>query len=74
MEHSVSDIDLQEGVLPISAAASQLAKRIKQVRATKRPVVITQKGYPSGVLLDVESYIALKLAAEQALREAPPTP
>lgn len=60
-------IDLQEGVLPISAAASQLARRIKQATVTKRPIIVTQKGYPTGVILDIASYTALKAAAEAAL-------
>lgn len=63
----MKEIDLQEGVLPISAAASQLARRIKQARQTQKPIVVTQKGYPTGVILDIESYVALKAAAQTAL-------
>lgn len=60
-------IDLQEGVLPISAAASQLARRIKQATTTRRPIIVTQKGYPTGVILDIESYTRLRAAAEAEL-------
>lgn len=66
----MEDIDLQEGVLPISAAASQLARRIKQAKATKKPIIVTQKGYPTGVILDIETYTALKALAKAA-EEAP---
>jgi prevent-host-death family protein len=71
----MDDIDLKEGVLPISAAASQLARRIKQAQITKRPIIVTQKGYPTGVILDIESYTALKDAAlaASAVQEEPVT-
>jgi prevent-host-death family protein len=51
--------DLQTGVLPISSAASSLARRIREARASHRPIVITQKGRPEGVLLSVADYAAL---------------
>jgi prevent-host-death family protein len=66
----VEDIDLAEGVLPISAAASQLARRIKQAQATKKPIIVTQKGYPAGVILDIETYEALR-ALVRATQEDP---
>lgn len=59
----MSDIDLQAGVFPISAVASQLARRIKQAAKTMRPIIVTQKGYPTAVILDIESYTKLKAAA-----------
>lgn len=60
----MKDIDLQEGVLPISAAASQLARRIKQAKATKQPIIVTQKGYPAGVIIDIETFEALRALAQ----------
>ena len=48
------DIDLERGVVPISKAASSLAALIKRSRANHQPIVVTQKGYPTGVLLDIE--------------------
>lgn len=53
------EVDLLKGVVPISKAASSLAALIKWSRANHKPVIITQKGYPSGVILDVEQYTAL---------------
>jgi prevent-host-death family protein len=57
-------IDLKHGVIPISKAASALAALIKRAGQERRPVVITQKGFPSAVLLDVDSYLELVAAAE----------
>jgi prevent-host-death family protein len=54
------DVDLQRGVVPISKAASSLAALIKRASVTGRPVIVTQKGYPTAVLLPVELFTALK--------------
>jgi len=60
------DVDLQRGVVPISKAASSLAALIKRASTTGRPVIVTQKGYPTGVLLPVELFATLKgLATDQ---------
>ncbi|MBX0327741.1 type II toxin-antitoxin system Phd/YefM family antitoxin [Oscillochloris sp. ZM17-4] len=58
------DVDLQRGVVPISKAASSLAALIKRARATGRPVIVTQKGYPTGVLLPIELFATLKNMAD----------
>jgi prevent-host-death family protein len=69
------DVDLQRGVVPISKAASSLAALIKRASTTGRPVIVTQKGYPTGVLLPVELFATLKsLAAEQGEAGGTPTP
>lgn len=49
-------IDLERGVVPISFAASYLAKLIALAKGTRVPIVVTQKGYPSGVILDIETF------------------
>lgn len=67
----MSDIDLQDGILPISAAASQLARRIKQAQQTKKPIIVTQKGYPTGVILDIETFTRLKALALRAEADEP---
>jgi prevent-host-death family protein len=59
-------IDLERGVVPISKAASSLAALIKRATAQGRPIVVTQKGYPSGVLLPIGLFMALRELAEQA--------
>lgn len=62
------DVDLERGVVPISKAASSLAALLKRSRANHQPIVVTQKGYPTGVLLDIELYTALRDLAAQHQR------
>jgi prevent-host-death family protein len=62
------DVDLERGVVPISKAASSLAALIKRARVNRQPIVITQKGYPTGVLLDIELFTALRQLADRQLR------
>jgi prevent-host-death family protein len=57
-------IDLERGVVPISFAASHLAALFKRARATRSVIVVTQKGRPSGVILDVETFVELNRRAE----------
>lgn len=57
------DVDLQRGVVPISKAASSLAALIKRAHTSGRPVIVTQKGYPTGVLLPIELFTALRALA-----------
>jgi prevent-host-death family protein len=54
------DVDLEGGVVPISKAASSLAALLKRARERRQPIIVTQKGYPAGVILDVELYVALR--------------
>jgi prevent-host-death family protein len=58
------DVDLERGVVPISKAASSLAALIKRARATHQPIIITQKGYPTGVIVDIELFTALRQLAQ----------
>jgi prevent-host-death family protein len=60
------DVDLENGVIPISKAASSLAMLLKRARDQHQPIIITQKGYPTGVILDVELYTSLRALAEEA--------
>jgi prevent-host-death family protein len=75
------DVDLTGGVVPISKAASALAALIKRSRERRQVIIITQKGYPSGVLMPIDLFVALRERAEQAAGdaelptgEAPPEP
>lgn len=54
------DIDLRAGVVPISKAAATLAELIRRVQTERQPLVVTQKGYPAAVILDVETYSDLR--------------
>jgi prevent-host-death family protein len=58
-------IDLSN-VFPISATAARLAQLITRARVQSKPIVITQKGYPAAVLMDVASYVYLAELAERA--------
>ncbi len=61
------EVDLEGGVVPISKAASSLAALIKRARERQQPIVVTQKGYPAGVLLPVDLYSALRAFAERGV-------
>jgi antitoxin YefM len=50
---------LDEDVQPLSEFRSRVASCIRQVRRTKRPLVITQHGKSAAVLLDVSEYEGL---------------
>jgi prevent-host-death family protein len=52
-------IDLDKDVKPISEFRANATSLIDQVNKTKRPLVITQHGKSSAVLLDVREYEAL---------------
>jgi prevent-host-death family protein len=54
--------------VPISRAASSLAALLKRTRTTHQPIIITQKGYPTGVLLDIPPLTALRQLAEHYRR------
>jgi len=60
------NVDLHHGVVPISKAASSLAALMKRTNTTGQPVVVTQKGYPTGVMLSIELFSALKDMADTA--------
>lgn len=52
-------IELDKDVKPISEFRANATNLINQVNKTKRPLVITQHGKSSAVLLDVGEYEAL---------------
>lgn len=64
------DVDLEQGVVPISKAASSLAALLKRAAENRQPIIVTQKGYPTGVILDIEVYTALRDLAVEANDDA----
>ncbi len=77
------DVDFDGGVVPISKVASSLAALIKRSRERRQPIIITQKGYPTGVILPIDLFVALRERAKQPGEDAalptsdalpPPTP
>ena len=63
---------LAEDIKPLSEFRSRVASCIRQVRKTKRPVVITHHGKSAAVLLDVAHYEVLmeRLEILQDIRTA----
>jgi prevent-host-death family protein len=59
------NVDLQNGVVPISKAASALAALIKRGKERQQPIIVTQKGYPTGVLLPIDLYSKLRELAQE---------
>ncbi len=55
----MSRLLLAEDVKPLSEFRSGVASCIRQVRKTKRPVVITHHGKSAAVLLDIAHYETL---------------
>lgn len=53
-------LKIDEDIKPLSEVRTGIANFIKQVRATKRPVIITQHGKSVAVLLDVHEYEAIQ--------------
>jgi prevent-host-death family protein len=64
------DVDLRGGVVPISKVASSLASLIKRGKERQQPIIVTQKGYPTGVLLPIELYSALRDLAQREVGDA----
>ena len=68
-----SDVDLKEGVVPITRAVAGLAELIKRAQVRRHPIIITQNGYPTAVLLDIDTFTMLRdLAERQLASEADP--
>lgn len=49
-------LNLKEDILPLSEFRADAAGRLAQVRQTQRPLVLTQRGHSSAVVLDVAQY------------------
>ncbi len=49
-------VNLAEDTQPISELEAKAADLLRQVRKTRRPVVLTERGKGTAVLVDLESY------------------
>ncbi len=65
------NIDLLSGVVPVSRASSSLAALIKRSQTQRQPIIVTQKGCPTAVILDIELYTLLR---ELLTQKAAPQP
>ncbi len=52
-------IVFNQDIRPLSEFRANAANLLEQVRSTKRPIVITQHGKSSAVILDVQEYESL---------------
>ena len=52
-------IELESDIIPLSEFRANTAKFLKQIEETKRPLILTQHGKSTAVLLDVASYQTL---------------
>ena len=52
-------INLENDIKPLSEFRANAANFLKQVKETKRPLILTQHGKSSAVLIDVVEYQAL---------------
>ena len=59
---------LDEDVKPLSEFRANVSSLVQQVRRTKRPLVLTQRGHSAAVVLDVSEYEQL-LEEVETLRD-----
>lgn len=52
-------VQLDEDITPLSEFRANATALIQKIRETKRPLIITQRGKSSAVILDVSEYEAL---------------
>ena len=52
----MKQVNLDEDIKPLSEFRANAASLVKHVKNTKRPLVITQHGKSSAILLDVKEY------------------
>jgi len=51
-------LQLSEDILPLGEFKTQASRILRQLRASRRPVVITQNGRPAAVLITPEDFDA----------------
>ena len=53
-------MQINEDIRPITYLKAKSPDLLRQVNATRRPVIITQNGEPRGILQDPESYSKMR--------------
>ena len=53
-------IKIDQDIVPLSEVRNGIATYIKQIRETKRPLIITQRGKSAAVLVDVQEFEAMQ--------------
>ncbi len=52
----MKDINIANDIIPVGDFKNKVSKYLKELKTTGRPMVITQKGKPAGVLVSPEDY------------------
>ncbi len=55
----MKQVNLEEDIKPLSEFRANAASLVKHVKDTRRPLVITQHGKSSAILMDVKEYQSL---------------
>ena len=55
----MSKVDFENDIKPLSDFRANAALYVKQVKNSKRPIILTQHGKSSAILMDVKEYQAL---------------
>ena len=55
----MKQVNLEEDIKPLSEFRANAASLVKHVKDTRRPLVITQHGKSSAILVDVKEYQSL---------------
>ena len=55
----MGQVELESDIIPLSEFRANTAKFLNQIEETKRPLILTQHGKSTAVLLDVASYQTL---------------
>jgi len=63
----LGEIDLIDGILPITRAAAGLAEVVRRARESNVHIVVTQNGYSTAVIMDIQSYKTMRKLAEERL-------
>ena len=56
LEIALHKLRLNQDIKPLSEFRANAASLVQQVRSTKRPLVLTQRGHSSAVVIDVAEY------------------
>jgi prevent-host-death family protein len=65
----LGEIDLIDGILPITRAAAGLAEVIRRAKDGNAHIVVTQNGYSTAVIMDIQSYKTMRKLAEERLAQ-----
>lgn len=56
----MQELRIDQDIKPLSEVRNAMAMYIKQIRETKRPLVITQRGKSAAVLVNVQEFEAMQ--------------